>query len=193
MQQFLINEFGKSLGNEIYDLQQRKLEAILGLTTGKSDNQMRTLAKTILPRISLYKVLQEKLGEQKKAYDTVAKYMLTIVGPKLNKQYSVLEFIPGYFYMFRKIMAGAVNKSDNWATEVIKNDSTSVEYNITKCLWYDACVENDCPELCKIFCDVDHVIYDSMKKVKFIRKGTLGTGSKCCDFCFFNKKKANER
>ncbi|WP_333860777.1 L-2-amino-thiazoline-4-carboxylic acid hydrolase [Clostridium sp.] len=192
MQQFLIKEFGQSLGNKIYDLQQRKLQTILELTTGKSNNQMITLTKTILPKISLYKVLQEELGEQKKAYDTLEKYMLTIVGPKLNKQYSMLEFIPGYFYMFRKIMASTVNKSDNWVTEVMKNDSTSVEYNITKCLWYDACVENDSPELCKIFCDVDHVIYGSMKKVKFIRTGTLGTGNKCCDFCFLNKKKRNE-
>jgi hypothetical protein len=153
---------------------------------------MITLTKTILPKVSLYRVLQEELGEQKKAYDTVEKYMLTIVGPKLNKQYSMLEWIPPYFYMFRKIMAGTVSKSDNWVTEVIKNDSTSVEYNITKCLWCDACVENNCPELCKIFCDVDYVIYGSMKKVKFIRTGTLVTGNKYCDFCFMNKKKINE-
>lgn len=101
---------------------------------------MKTLTQTILPRISLYKVLQEEFDEQKKAYDTVEKYMLTIVGPKLNKQYSMIEFIPGYFYVFRKIMISTVNKSDNWVTEIIKNDNKAVEYNITKCLWYDACV-----------------------------------------------------
>ncbi|SMC22207.1 L-2-amino-thiazoline-4-carboxylic acid hydrolase [Clostridium acidisoli DSM 12555] len=191
MQQFLINEFGQSLGNKIYDIQQKKLQTILELTTGKSNNQMITLNKTILPRIALYKVLKEELGEQKKAYDTVEKYMLTIVGPKLNKQYSMLKFIPGFFYMFRKIMLNVISKSDNWVTEVIKNDSISVKYNITKCLWYDACVENNCPELCKIFCDVDHVIYGSMKKIKFIRTGTLGTGNNCCDFCFLNRNKIN--
>ena len=189
MQQFLIKEFGQNSGQQIYALQERNLQTILGLTTGKSNHQMVTLTKTILPRISLYKALQEIFGEQKIAYDTVQKYMFAMVGPKLNQQYSMLEFIPGYFYIFRKIMAGTVNKSDNWVTEVVKNDSTSVEYNITKCLWYDACVENDCPELCKIFCDVDHVIYASMKKVKFIRTGTLAAGDKACDFRFLNKKK----
>jgi hypothetical protein len=191
MQQFLVKEFGKDLGNRIYDLQQKRLQTIVGLTTGKSNNQMLTLTKTILPRISLYKILVEELGEQKKAYDTVEKYMFTIVGPKLNKQYSMIEFIPGYFYMFRNLMAGNVKKSDNWVTEVIKNDSQSIEYNITKCLWYDACVDNNCPKLCKIFCDVDHIIYDSMKKVKFTRTGTLATGYKYCDFCFSNKKKTD--
>lgn len=189
MRQFLVNEFGESLGNRIYDLQQRKLQAMLGMTMGKSNNQMRTLKKTILPRISLYKVLQEELDDQKKAYDIVEKYMFTVVGPKLNKQYSMLERIPGFFYIFRRLMVSMIIKSDNWAVKIIKNDNTSVEYNITKCLWNDACVESSCPEFCRIFCDTDHVIYDSMKKIKFIRKGTLGTGNKFCDFCYLNKKK----
>lgn len=193
MKQFLINEFGDNSGNKIYNMQQRKLLTILRSTAGKSNSQMKTLEKTILPRIALYKVLEKELGEQKKAYDTVEKYMLTVAGSKLNKQYSKLEMIPGFFYIFRKVMIGTIKKSDNWITEVTKNDNTSVKYNITKCLWYDACRENDCPELCKIFCDTDHVIYDSMKKVKFIRKGTLGTGNKCCDFCFFNRKKISEK
>lgn len=189
MQQFLINEFGQSLGNKIYNLQQRRFQTIIELTTGKSKNQMKTLTKKIIPEIALYQALQDEFGKQKKTYDTVEKYMFTIVGPKINKQYSRLEFMPGFFYLFKKIMVNTVEKSDNWVTEIIKDDSTSVEFNITKCLWYDACVENDCPELCKVFCDVDHVIYGSMKKVKFIRKGTLGTGSECCDFCYLNKNK----
>lgn len=192
MKQFLINEFGQSLGNKIYDMQQRELQTIFYRTIGKSKNQLKTLQETILPRIALYKVLQDELGEQKKAYDTVEKYMFTIVGLKLNKQYSMFEFMPVFFYIFKKIMISTVTKSDNWVTEVVKNDSVSVEYNITKCLWYDTCKENDCSELCKIFCDTDHVIYNQMKKVKFKRKGTLGTGSKCCDFCFLNKKKTIE-
>ncbi|WP_102398916.1 L-2-amino-thiazoline-4-carboxylic acid hydrolase [Haloimpatiens massiliensis] len=193
MKQFLLNEFGDSLGNKIYNMQQRKLQTILGLTVGKSNSQLRTLEKTILPRIALYKVLEMELGEQKKAYSLVEKYMFTIVGQKINKQYSAFEFIPGFFYIFRKIMISTINKSDNWITEVVKNDNTSVKYNITKCLWYDACKENDCPELCKIFCDTDHIIYSSMKKIKFIRTGTLGTGNKCCDFCFLNKRKIIEK
>ena len=189
MEKFLINEFGQNEGNRIYALQQKKLQEILGRTARKSRSQMKTLTKTILPRVSLYKVLQEEYGEEKKAYDTVEKYMFTVVGPKLGKQYSMLECIPGFFYIFfRRLMAAVVSKSDNWVAEITKNDSTAVEYNITKCLWYDACVENECPELCKVFCDVDHVIYGSMKKVSFTRNGTLGTGQECCDFCYAYKK-----
>lgn len=192
MQKFLISEFGQSLGSKIYNMQQKELKTILGLTKGKSSSQMKTLENTILPRIALYKVLQEEFGEQKKAYNIVQKYMFTVVGKKINKQYSRFELMPGFFYIFRKMMVGVISKSDNWVTEVIENDSTSVKYNITKCLWYDACKENGCQELCKIFCDTDHVIYGSMKKVKFVRKGTLGLGGECCDFCFLNEKMINE-
>lgn len=38
MNQFLINEFGENLGNKIYNLQKRKLQTIVGLTTGKSND-----------------------------------------------------------------------------------------------------------------------------------------------------------
>lgn len=192
MQQFLISEFGDSLGNKIYHMQQRELHTIIGLTAGKGNSQLKTLKKTILPRIALYKVLEVELGGQEKAYNLLEKYMFNIVGQKIKKQYSALEFLPGFFYIFRKIMIGTINKSDNWTTEMVKNNNTAVRYNITKCLWYDACKENDCPELCKIFCDTDNVIYGSMKKVKFMRKGTLGIGNECCDFCFLNRKKMSE-
>jgi len=187
MKTFLVNEFGPDQGGRLFDLQQSKLREILESTKGNSDTQQTTLKKTILPRIALYKVLSEEFGDQKKAYAVVEKYMLTVVGPKLNKQYSSLEFLPGYFTVFRKIMAGTVKKSDNWVTKIVKNDGEAVEYNITKCLWHDACTENGCPELCKVFCDVDHVIYAGMKKVRFVRTETLGTGGSRCDFRFLNK------
>ncbi len=190
MQKFLASEFGNDLGNKLSELQKRKLQILVGKITGKSNSQIKTLTKTILPRIALYKVLQEEFAEQEKAYAAVEKYMNTVVGPKLARQYSRLEFIPGCFNIFfRGIMAGVVSKSDNWVTEIVKNDKSSLEYNITGCLWYDACVENGCPELCKIFCDIDFIIYGSMKKVKFVRSGTLGTGSECCDFRYLNEKK----
>lgn len=192
MQQFLISELGDSLGNKLYHMQQSELHTIIGLTSGKSNSQLKTLKKTILPRIALYKVLETELGGQEKAYNLLEKYMFNIVGQKIKKQYSALEFLPGFFYIFRKMMIGTINKSDNWTTEMVKSNNTSVRYNITKCLWYDACKENDCPELCKIFCNTDNVIYSSMKKVKFMRKGTLGIGNEYCDFCFLNRKKMSE-
>lgn len=35
-----------------------------------------------------------------------------------------------------------------------------------KCLWYTACIENNCEELCRLFCDVDNVTYGGLKKTR---------------------------
>ncbi len=58
---------------------------------------------------------------------------------------------------------------------------------IKKCLWHTACVENDCADLCRLFCDVDDVTYGGLKKIGFSRTKTLGYGGDCCDFHFFKK------
>ena len=56
-----------------------------------------------------------------------------------------------------------------------------------KCLWNTACVENDCEELCSLFCDVDDITYGGLKKIVFKRTKTLGYGGDCCDFHFYKK------
>ena len=66
-------------------------------------------------------------------------------------------------------------------------DKNFFDATITTCLWYTACVENGCPELCPLFCDVDDVTYGGLKKMGFARTKTLGYGGDCCDFHFYRK------
>ena len=89
---FLIREFGEDRGSALFSLQERRLETIIAGTENKTKNQMKTLTQTILPRVALYKALQES-----------------------GKDY--------------------------------------YDITIQKCLWHTACVENGCPELCRLFCD----------------------------------------
>ena len=76
-------------------------------------------------------------------------------------------------------------KQDKRLNEIIKG--TKNKTTITKCLWHTACVENGCPELCRLFCDVDDVTYGGLNKIGFSRTKTLGYGGDCCDFHFFRK------
>ena len=48
-------------------------------------------------------------------------------------------------------------------------------------------MENGCPELCPLFCDVDDVNYGGLRKMGFSRTKTLGYGGDCCDFHFYRK------
>ena len=68
-----------------------------------------------------------------------------------------------------------------------KHNKKSFDVTMKKCLWHTACVENDCAELCHLFCDVDNVTYGELKKICFKRTKTLGYDGDCCDFHFYKK------
>ena len=50
---FLIEEFGNKKGCAVSDRQEKMLDTLIQNTKNKSENQMKTLAQTILPRIAL--------------------------------------------------------------------------------------------------------------------------------------------
>jgi hypothetical protein len=187
MLDFLVKEFGDRQGKQLYEFQQKTFSKLIMETKGKTKSQMKTLTKTILPRVALYQILYESSGNREKSLDILDKYM-TQVGKKMNYSFRKMQRIPGFYHLFRRISVYAVSHSENWTSEVIKNDKESFKYNIKKCLWLDACVENGCPELCRCFCGCDNIIYDSLSKVTFTRTGTLALGNECCDFSYRNPK-----
>ena len=54
---FLTEEYGNEKGSAIFDRQTEILDELIKNTRGKSENQMKTLTETILPRVALYKAL----------------------------------------------------------------------------------------------------------------------------------------
>jgi len=57
------------------------LEVLIKNKKNKTDNQMNTLVQTILPRIALYKSLEESFSEED-TYKYMRKYMLDWVAAK---------------------------------------------------------------------------------------------------------------
>lgn len=186
MKKFLINEFEKEKGNQLYLRQQQKLLELLNENRDKSKYQYKTLKKRILPRIALYQILQE--------LDFDKNYSLNIVNKYFNKEVQKIvnivhlaEKLPNFYFVFSKVFNTALKK-DNWQITIGQNDKKAFSFKINKCLWYDTCVQYDCPEMCKMFCESDYICYGSMKKVIFNRTQTLGTGGNFCDFKFLNSK-----
>lgn len=68
---FLIEEFGIDKGNALFDKQETMLNELIKNTKNKTENQMKTLIQTILPRIALYKVLEKDCFQEEDVY----KYM----------------------------------------------------------------------------------------------------------------------
>lgn len=183
---FLIEEFGVNEGEELFNKQEIMLNELIKNTKNKSENQMKTLVQTILPRIALYKVLSKEEFSEEDTYQYMRKYMIDKVAKKKHSSTAKMELVPGFYTIYSKIFLKIMRTTDLQESE--QNEGKNY-YDITikKCLWHTACVENGCANLCRLFCDVDDVTYGGLKKIGFTRTKTLGYGGDCCDFHFYKK------
>ena len=184
---FLVGEFGSECGGALFAAQEEILHALIGDMRGKTENQRKTLVQTILPRIALRKALQGSDLSGDDANAAMRKYMLDVVAAKKHASTAKLEVIPGFFYVYRKVFL-TIMKTTDLQESTVASGKDSYDITITKCLWHTACVENGCPELCPLFCDVDDVTYGGLRKISFRRTQTLGRGGSCCDFHFYRTK-----
>lgn len=183
---FLAESFGNDRGEKLFEMQDKALGDIIGNTKGKTENQMKTLIQTILPRIALYKSLQAEGLSEDDVYKYMRKYMLEIVAAKKHSSTTKMEIVPGFYAIYSKVFLKIMQTTD-LQESVQEHGKDYFNVTITKCLWHTACVENGCEELCRLFCDVDDVTYGGLKKIGFTRTKTLGYGGECCDFHMFRK------
>lgn len=183
---FLSEEFGKDRGNALFDRQEKALSTLIENAQNKSENQMKTLTQTILPRIALYKTLSKDGLPEEDVYKYMRKYMLEKVAAKKHASTAKMELVPGFYKIYSNIFLKIMRTTD-LQKSVQSCGRDYYDVTIKKCLWHTACVENDCADLCRLFCDVDDVTYGGLKKIGFSRTKTLGYGGDCCDFHFFRK------
>lgn len=183
---FLNEEFGTENGSMLFGKQEKILHDLIGDTKGKSESQMKTLIQTILPRIALYKTLQEEGMSEECAYEHMRKYMIDKIAAQKHSSMVKMEKVPWFYAIYRNIFLKIMRKTD-LQKSVQNRGKDYFDVTIKKCLWHTACVENGCAELCRLFCDVDNVTYGGLNKIGFTRTKTLGYGGDCCDFHFFKK------
>ena len=186
IKKFLFEEFGKEKGTVVFEKQNEVLKELITNTKNKSMNQMKTLTNTILPRIALYKVLQKEDLPKDEVTNYMRKYMIEKIAQKKHSSTAKMEIVPGFYSIYSKVFLKIMRTTDLQKSEQ-KCGKGFFDVTIKKCLWHTACIENDCPELCRLFCDVDNVTYGGLKKIGFIRTQTLGYDGKCCDFHFYKK------
>lgn len=183
---FLAESFGNDRGGKLFEMQDKALGEIIGNTKGKTENQMKTLIQTILPRIALYKSFIAAGLSDDDVYKYMRKYMLEIVAAKKHSSTVKMEIVPGFYAIYSRVFLKIMRTID-LQESVQEHGKDYFNVTITKCLWHTACVENGCEELCRLFCDVDDVTYGGLKKIGFTRTKTLGYGGDCCDFHMFRK------
>lgn len=183
---FLDGGFGPDAARGLLARQEERLRFLIESTKNKSKNQMKTMEQTLLPRIALYQVLQQEGCSQAEAYACLRRYMMDHVAAQKHAATARMEAVPGFYALYSRIFLRIMRTTD-LQESVQTRDKDSFDVTIRRCLWHTACVENGCPELCRLFCDVDDVNYGGLKKIGFSRTKTLGYGGDCCDFNFYKK------
>lgn len=186
IKRFLIQEFGEQKGLTYFAKQELYLRNIINATKGRSKSQFKTLTKTILPRIALYRILIDFESDSSVALDTMRKYMIDIVAASKHRSTAKMEKVPGFYSIYKTVFLKIMRTTD-LQDSIQEHGKKYYNITITRCLWHEACVEHGCPELCPLFCDVDDVTYGGLHKIGFSRTKTLGYGGDCCDFHFFKK------
>ena len=184
---FLFSELDTEVAQKIFDEQNNILDKIILNAFNKTKNQLKTLKNTILPRIALYKALNNYGFSMEDSNNHMKNYMLNYIAKSKHNSMVKMEKVPGFYSLYSKIFLKIMRKTDLQQSKQ-KHDAKSFDVTITKCLWHQACVENECPELCRLFCDVDNITYGELNKIGFTRTQTLGYGGDCCDFHFFKKQ-----
>lgn len=183
---FLFSELDTEVAQKIFDEQNNILDKFILNAFNKTKNQLKTLKNTILPRIALYKALNNYGFSMEDSNNHMKNYMLNYIAKSKHNSMVKMEKVPGFYSLYSKIFLKIMRKTDLQQSKQ-KQDAKSFDVTITKCLWHQACVENECPELCRLFCDVDNITYGELNKIGFTRTQTLGYGGDCCDFHFFKK------
>lgn len=183
---FLFSELDTEVAQKIFDEQNNILDKIFLNAFNKTKNQLKTLKNTILPRIALYKALNNYGFSIEDSNNHMKNYMLNYIAKSKHNSMVKMEKVPGFYSLYSKIFLKIMRKTDLQQSKQ-KHDAKSFDVTITKCLWHQACVENECPELCRLFCDVDNITYGELNKIGFTKTQTLGYGGDCCDFHFFKK------
>lgn len=187
---FLFSELDTEVAQKIFDEQNNILDKIFLNAFNKTKNQLKTLKNTILPRIALYKALNNYGFSMEDSNNHMKNYMLNYIAKSKHNSMVKMEKVPGFYSLYSKMFLKIMRKTDLQQSKQ-KHDAKSFDVTITKCLWHQACVENECPELCRLFCDVDNITYGELNKIGFTRTQTLGYGGDCCDFHFLKNKELN--
>lgn len=131
---------------------------------------------------SLYIPLAKLTGKEK-AIDLITESMKPDSIAKHNKigRLPAPVFMRAAGFITGRIFSEKAGFKRNWHC----NTNREKRYDLLTCPYVKTFNELGCPEVCPSVCIQDDISFGNLKNgVVFERKGTLGRGDSCCDFCF---------
>jgi len=147
------------------------------------------LEQNILPGLALYQVLLAEGNDQAAALAEVEHLLhASAVRSGLRKTVANLKYVPKSF-TFLGLVARAMMRfgypASGWETDWIENSDQRIAFNIKRCFYLDTLAAYGAPELTRLFCRMDDVVYEALPaSIRWERTSTLGRGNEVCDFCY---------
>ena len=161
-----------------------RLASLLEQYTSLSDGVRFHTENKIFPAAAIYLTLKESIG-QDDAYRVIEDATFKTADAAAKKLSALLR-LPGMQSLFVKMWDPLTRKmfGENSGFKNVFYPKKKGEYrmDVVSCPYNRYFTELGCPELTKIFCDNDERTYGNLPGLQFIRTGTLGKGSKRCDF-----------
>lgn len=173
----------------------KRLTILCRENAGSSKEKQRHLERQILPGIAIYETLQIVIPKEE-ALQIIHGYVEQHAR-KMKKVFLALMRVPGLYRKVPKIFAEQTPKhfgaAAGFATREIQVSDGVWRIDMLKCPYHDTCVQYNCPELCRCFCDSDDIAYDGLHpKLDWHRTKTLGRGDALCDFCLKIREENDE-
>ena len=131
---------------------------------------------------SIFIPLSELIGKET-AVDLIAESMKPASFAKHNKieKFPAPVFMRIAGFITSRIFSEKAGFKRRWHC----NTNREKRYDLLTCPYVQVFSDLGCPEVCPAVCIQDDISFRDLKNgVVFERKGTLGRGDECCDFCF---------
>lgn len=138
----------------------------------------------IFPSAAIYLTVKKYIPAEK-AYSVIenaAVKKTAVLEDKLARMMRIPGMAGLFVRMWDPISRKIFGENCGFKNVFYPKEKDAYRMDIVACPYYRYFSELGCPELTKIFCENDDRMYGNLPGLKFIRTGTLGKGSRKCDF-----------
>lgn len=188
---FLVAKFGKHKTRILFKRVKIRYATLLDNRALLKDPVLRFHeVRYLLPALALYNVLLEEYGgDAQAAISDVEEVVRLTILKQTRMPFSPLKWprkpFPLFRWGFRLVMKAF--PSPSWTIDYLENSPQKVEFNITRCFYFDALTKLGFPELTRVFCRADDAMAEHFPPdIRFERSTTIGKGGDFCDFRYHN-------
>ncbi|MGE5528154.1 MAG: L-2-amino-thiazoline-4-carboxylic acid hydrolase [Patescibacteria group bacterium] len=154
------------------------------------------LDEFILPGLALYQELQATGLAREEAFCLATELFAAWAGG-LRKRYARLGRLPFFFSLLRAVVRVKIKldyPSAGWDTEWLEVSGDRIAFNMRRCFYHDIMMEHRTPELTRLFCGYDDLLFEKMSPcVRWQRTQTIANGGSLCDFRFEYVRRGQRR